>query len=106
MEPPLPPHTPVALPTSSAMSGPNAAPLPIGWPWLRWLPVVVALAQRHAGAHHLGFLADRGVNGAGDLAALHHLGGALVEETDAQHALLHFQQKVICLVMTCLSLSQ
>ena len=37
-EPPLPPHTPSDLPTSSAISGPSGEPLPIGWPWLRWLP--------------------------------------------------------------------
>ena len=42
---------------------------------------VVAVGQCQTGADDLGFLANGSVNGAGDLAALHHLGGALVEET-------------------------
>jgi hypothetical protein len=56
---------------------------------------VVAIGQRHAGADDLGFLANRGVNRAGNFAALHHLGGALVEPADAQHAPLHFKQEVV-----------
>ena len=39
-EPPLPLQIPVALPTSSAINGPNGEPLPMGCPWLRWLPVM------------------------------------------------------------------
>jgi hypothetical protein len=53
---------------------------------------VVALGERHAGTHHLSFLTDAGVNCSGNIAALDHLRGALVEQPDAQHSALHFQK--------------
>ena len=74
IDPPLPPHTPVALPTSSAIRGAERRALADGMAMAAVIAgEIVAVGQRHAGANHLRLLADRGVDGAGDLATLDHL---------------------------------